>query len=265
MIFKKNIFYPPIIQSAIAGIANTQFCQKMLDFNVGMTILGGLSIDEKCNSATKLLLKRGRKEFLLPEKKVEIEKWCKNNLELKRKIENQKISINIRLVDIDKMSKIWLKILCSYVDFIEINAHCRQEEIVNAGGGEGLLFNLTHLERLLKEIRETVPKISLGIKIRGFVIENYYTLIDILEKYECKYIHIDAMLPNKQKADLNIIRKFVEKTNIPIIGNNSIRTIKDIQEMLETGAIAISLARPLIRNPSVIRDLISEYSRCKNE
>ncbi len=265
MSMKSDMFHPPIIQSALAGIANFQFCQKMLELNVSMTILGGLSIDKKCKNATQLLLNRGRKEFLLSERENEIKRWCIDNLRLKKKRLDQIISTNVRIVEIDYMSKIWLNHLNLYVDYLEINAHCRQEEIVSIGGGQALLYNLANLERLLQEIKQFNPHNSFGIKIRGHVIQDANSLIRILERYECKFIHIDAMIPDETRADIGIIQEFAESTNIPIIGNNSVRTIEDVQKMLSVGAKAVSIARPLIDNPLFIKELIEKYIRDANE
>ena len=98
---KSEIFIPPIVQSAIAGVADHQFCQKMLEYNVGMATLGGLSIDEKNIEATKLLANRGRKEFLLPKKRQEIKNWCSQNLKFSKTRKEQKITANIRIVEFD--------------------------------------------------------------------------------------------------------------------------------------------------------------------
>ena len=120
---------PPIIQSAIAGISKSEFCQKMLDSNAGMVTLGGFSIDRSSSKATREIIKRGREEFLLPEKESQIHEWCTENIQLKKTRLEQKITVNLRVVRIDEMSEIWLKHLSLLTDYLEINAHCRQKEI----------------------------------------------------------------------------------------------------------------------------------------
>ncbi|MHA1203181.1 MAG: tRNA-dihydrouridine synthase [Candidatus Heimdallarchaeaceae archaeon] len=255
------IFYPPIIQSAIAGIANSQFCQKMLDFDVSMVTLGGFSIDKKNKCATQRLADRGRDEFLLPEEDLEIKKWCKDNIKLNRRRTEQKIAANVRIVEIDDMSRSWLKNLNHYIDYIEINAHCRQEEIINIEGGQALLLDLARLEKLLLEISFNFPSIKYGIKIRGHIVDDVISLIETLERTKCNYIHIDAMIPEEDEANIELIEEFVQATDIPIFGNNSIRTIQDIQQMLSKGAKAISIARPLINNPLFMKNIIIEYVR----
>ncbi len=252
---------PPIIQSAIAGIANAEFCQTMLNSGVGMVTLGGFSIDEKNIKATKNIITRGRKEFLLPEDTSDIKRWCEENLHLRKSKKSQKIAINLRIVEIDLMSKSWLNSLSNFVDYFEINAHCRQKEITEIGGGQALLTNTPYLEELLEKIRLLNKNAKIGIKIRGNVVNNVFNLIEILERNDCDYIHIDAMIPGKKQADLGLIKKFSNKTNIPIIGNNLVRNISDIHQMLSVGAKAISIARPLIDNPAFMEDLVAEYMK----
>ena len=252
-------FYPPIVQSAIAGIANSEFCQKMIDFQAGMVTLGGLSIDKLTKIATKKMVKRGRKEILLPDKESEVENWCQNQISLKKINYNQKIAANVRIVNLDKTSEIWFQILQSHIDFFEINAHCRQEEIIDIGGGQKLSQNVSNLEKLLEKIEYAFPSLQFGIKIRGYVVSNLKGFVNVLERTRCKYIHVDAMLPGVNSADLKLIKDFVETTDIPIIGNNQIRSITDVEKMLSIGVKAVSIARPLIDNPEFMNQLTQKF------
>jgi TIM-barrel protein len=256
---EESWFYPPIVQSAIAGTANSQFCQQMLDFNAGMVILGGLSVDKQTKIATKKLADRGREEFLLPEKNSEIDQWCNNQISLKKNNNTQKIAANVRIVNFDRMGEFWFRKLHSLIDFFEINAHCRQKEIMDIGGGQNLLTQLPKLENLLKEIKLLFPLLPFGLKVRGYIIEDIRKVVDLLERTNCKYIHVDAMLPGINSADLQLVRNFVELTDIPIIGNNQVRSVNDIEKMLSTGAKAVSIARPLIENPKFMKQLTKKF------
>ena len=249
---------PPIIQSAISGIANKEFCQKLLDYGAGMVTLGGYSIDKSSIKATKNIRKRGRKEFLFPQEHKNLENWIIRNLNLQKGNKQQIIAANVRLVELDELSRIWLSNLDNLVDYIELNAHCRQIEILEMGGGQNIIQNLISLEELIKSIQTILRPNKLGIKIRGLSINNVEELTNLLETYGLSYIHVDCMIPGRNKVDLQIIEKLVTTTNIPIIGNNSVRTIENVLEILELGAVAVSLARPLINNPEIMLDLIEK-------
>ncbi len=253
-------FIPPIVQSAIAGISDGAFCQKILNYGAGMVTLGGFSIDRESHLTTTRMIERGRDEFLLQFKVDQVKSWCLENLNLEKQTNHQLVSFNVRLINADYFSEVWLNEVTKFVDIVEINAHCRQEEILKINGGHNLLLKPEKLETLLDSIRKLLPSFPLGIKIRGHIIGDYSGLTKILEDYSISYIHVDAMLPGQKRANIKIIRKFVELTDIPIIGNNSVRTINDIHTMLKAGAKAASVARPLMQNPEFMQYLVSDYT-----
>ena len=247
---------PPIVQSAMAGISDKNFCQKLLNIGMGMVILGGYSIDEICEEGTKEIIKRGRKETLIPLNLSEFEKWAKKNAQLQKKNPNQIVGINLRLASINQAVIKRLATLRKHVDVLEINAHCRQPEILAYGGGQALLSDLHSFEDILQKIRGVLQKEDIGIKIRGYILEKKQSFIEISEKYHLKYIHIDCMEPGEDKANIKLINDFSSITNIPVIGNNSVRNIKNIEDMIKAGAVAVSIARPLIKNTKYVEKLI---------
>ena len=259
----KLTFNPPIIQSAMAGIANRSFCQEMLDYGAGMCILGAYPLDKMNNLASKAVIKRGRKEFVVEITNTNAESWSRRHFEIIKKNKQQLIAINVRLVKIDELSKILLPSITHYVDIIELNAHCRQKEILDIGGGQNLALEPKKLLNLIEEIKQLVDA-EIGIKIRGLNSHKLLENIDLFEKENISYLHVDCMIQGKNKADLQYIKDIASITNIPIIGNNSVRSISDINEMLDAGAIAVSLARPLLDNRKFMAKLISEW-RKENE
>ncbi len=257
-------FRPPIVQSALAGISNRNFCQEILRYGAGMVTLGGFSIDYASHKATIKMIERGRNEFVLPTKQKNAKLWSRKNLVLEKLNKHQSINVNVRFSKVDNLTKIWLKKFTEFVDFIEINAHCRQKEIINTNSGQSLLTNLERLELLLNNIRTILPTFPLGIKIRGYLVKEYQQFVRILDKFSISFIHSDTMLPGHHRANIKIIHNLVNSTDIPIIGNNSVQTINDIKTMLEAGAKAVSIARPLIRNPKFIQRLVKDYIGQKN-
>ena len=249
---------PPIVQSAIAGIANKKFCQKLLDYGAGMVTLGGFSIDRMSLLAAKKMKERGRKEFIFSKENKDLEKWIQQNLSLQKKHEHQKITANVRFIELDELSRIWLSSLNNLVDYIELNAHCRQTEILEMGGGQNIIQNLKSLEELIETIHTILKPNKLGIKVRGLTIRNAKELTNLLESHRISYIHVDCMIPGKNKANLHLIEELVKTTNIPIIGNNSVKSIENVLEILELGAVAASLARPLIDSPDIMLELLEQ-------
>ena len=249
---------PLVAQSAIAGVADKKFCQQMLDFGAGMVTMGGFPADELNYKASLKMEKRGRTEGIPPTNEKEFSEWFNQNLILNKRSKCQRIAINLRIVVVDQFTEKWLKLLDGKVDFLELNAHCRQAEVLSIGAGERLLDNLTKLNELLTYVSKTLQQTKLGIKIRGCSVENRHALMEILEKQQVNYIHIDSMMKGENIADIQLLKSYCNSTNIPIIGNNSVRCIKDVKKMLKVGAIAVSVARPLIKYPNFMAELINQ-------
>ena len=172
---------PLIAQSAIAGIASKNFCQQMLDLGAGMITLGGYPADRLNYKTSLMMIERGRKECIPPAKVNEFSEWFNQNLILKRRKNNQRTAVNLRIVKVDQITEEWLKSLEGKIDFLELNAHCRQKEVLSIGGGERLLNNLNKLSQLLTNISKSLEKTKLGIKIRGCSVGDKDALIEIAE------------------------------------------------------------------------------------
>ena len=256
-------FSPPIIQSALAGYTTPSFIQSILDNGAGIATFGGYSLDKLTNEGTIEIIKRNRKEILLPLDETEFQKWCHLNLNVKKSSDKQQIAINLRISKIDQKALRKINFLSKFIDIIELNAHCRQKEIVERRGGEYLLKDINRLDYILKKIRKaSLKEKKIGIKIRGYIVKDKHKLVNVLESRSVDYLHIDCMEPGKPYANLKILTSFSELTDITLIGNNSVRNVKDVQQMIDAGASAVSIARPLIANPSSIKRLISE---CKTK
>ncbi len=256
------MFSPPIIQSAMAGIADTLFVQEVMNLGVGMATLGGYSLDTNTHNATLKIIKRGRKEFLIPLSLPEFNAWVESNLKVKKRTSNQLLAVNIRFsTSISNQFLQRVKILAKYVDVIEFNAHCRQKEIIEAKSGQYFTEHLDALDNVLTVMAEFARSIKIGVKIRGYKVKDKTKLVKIISDRDISYLHIDCMLPGQPYYDLKLISQFSEllDDDIAIIGNNSIREYNDIAAMLNSGASAVSLARPLIKDKLIITDLITQY------
>lgn len=249
---------PLIAQSAIAGIANRKFCQQMLDLGAGMVTLGGFPADRLNCDASLKMEERGRMECIPPVNESEFSEWFNQNFLLNKRKKNQRTAVNLRIVTVDQITEKWLKSLDGKIDILELNAHCRQKEVLSIGGGERLLKDLKRLDWLLTNISKFLQKTELSIKIRGCSVGDKDTLIKILEKQQVNYIHIDSMLKGENIADIQLLKAYCGSTDIPVIGNNSVRCIEDVKKMIKVGAIAVSVARPLITHPNFIAELIQQ-------
>ena len=228
----------------MAGITDGKFCRELAPQGFDMVTIGGYNVDSATISAGRQIIQRGRSEFDITQK--EILAHIDRQTDLIRDNNSWKglISVNIRsttpepVIEISKMAG---------VDVVEINAHCRQEEIVDLGCGQALLLDP---ERLHKFTRKVVRKAEsmVSVKIRANVPEvNDIVVSKSIEDTGADFIHVDAMKPGYETADYDTITSIKENTDIFLIGNNSIHDLESARKMLSAGADGISMARALIR------------------
>ncbi len=225
----------------MAGITDAEFLNKVIPYGFDVVTLGGYSLDEKTIEASQKIIERGRKEFhfeldeIIPHIKKEV------NL-IKKAHPDVLVSANVRATvpePIIEASKI------NDLDIIEINCHCRQEEIIAIGCGQEMLKR-PDLSDYISQIVDN-SKSEVSVKIRGNVpdIDNLQ-VAKTIEDAGADYLHLDAMDPNVFDADWKLLENVCSNTNIKVIGNNSVDSAEKIRKMYQCGVYGFSIARAVI-------------------
>ena len=225
----------------MAGITNAEFLNKVIPYGFDVVTLGGYSLDEKTIEASRKIIERGRKEFHfeLDEIILHIEK----EVDLIKKVyPDVRVSANVRSTTAEPIieaSKI------NDLDIIEINCHCRQEEITAIGCGQEMLKR-PDLSDYISQIVDN-SKSEVSVKIRGNVPDiDTLEVAKIIEDAGATYLHLDAMDPNVFDADWKLLENVCNNTNIKVIGNNSIDSTEKIRKMYQCGVYGFSIARAVI-------------------
>jgi TIM-barrel protein len=227
----------------MAGITDGEFCCKLIPYGFDMVTLGGYNADNPTITAGKKILARGRGEFDIAEENLfqiignqshMIKSYAlRNNFDVE-------VSVNLRSLDPDPIIKI-SKI--NDVDVVEINAHCRQKELIDIGCGQALLQNMEFLEDFTREVvKKSSAKVSVKIRANVDGVDEL-EISKVIEDVESDFIHVDAMKPGFNHADLDIINSISGQIKTFLIGNNSVKDIESGKKMLEAGAQGISIAR----------------------
>lgn len=240
------------VLAPMAGITNGSFCKKIAPQGFDMVTIGGFNVDQKTALAGKRIKERGRSEFDIPTDKIldYIDKQVKI---IRESTWKGKISVNLRSTtpsSVIQVSKI------EGIDVVEINAHCRQPEIMNLGCGQSLLHEPGKLYGFVSDVvNDAGCKVS--VKIRANVPDtDILTISELIERAGADFLHVDAMKPGYPCADFETISLISTETEIFLIGNNSIKDFNSAKTMLKSGANGISLARAVI-NGEVPFDLSS--------
>ena len=229
------------VVAPMAGITDADFLNKVIPQGFNVATLGGYSLDEPTIEASKKIIERGRKEFDFP--LDEIFTHIKNEVNSIKKVHgNVKVSANVRsttpqpIIEVGNIENL---------DIVEINCHCRQDEIVAIGCGQEML-NRADLKDFISQVVDNVGS-EVSVKIRANV-DGIDTLkiASLIENAGADYLHIDAMKKGVFEADWELLRKICNNVNIKVIGNNSVNSRANLEKMIDTGVDGFSIARSII-------------------
>ncbi len=229
------------VVAPMAGITNSDFLNKVIPFGFDVATLGGYSLDAPTIEASKKIIERGRKEFDFPLDEIflHIEEEVAS---IKKIHSHVKVSANVRattpqpIIEVGKIKDL---------DIVEINCHCRQEEILAIGCGQEMLKRADLADFISQVVNNVDCEVS--VKIRANV-EGVDTLkiACLIEDAGADYLHIDAMKKGVFDADYNLLREICNNVQIQVIGNNSVNSNVNAQKMVETGVDGFSIARGVI-------------------
>lgn len=226
----------------MAGITDGNFCKKIAHEGFHMVTIGGYNLDKKTIAAGRKIIERGRPEFDVAEEYIV--SHIKNEAFLIKKAWDGMLSVNLRsttpqkVVEISKLPEI---------DVVEINAHCRQEEITDIGCGQALLYQTSKLYQYTKDVvKGAESKVSVKIRANTGKVDDL-EVSKVIQEAGADFLHVDAMKPGYDHADYPLISSIKENTHVFLIGNNSIRDLESAQKMIKAGADGISIARAAIK------------------
>ena len=229
------------VVAPMAGISNSDFLNKVIPYGFDVATLGGYSLDTPTIEASKKIVERGRKEFDFP--LDEIFSHIENEVDSVKEVHNDvKVSANVRattpqpIIEIGKIRNL---------DIVEINCHCRQEEIMSVGCGQEMLKR-PDFENFISEVVDNVG-CEVSVKIRANI--GGVDTLEVAKQVEnagADYLHVDAMKKGVFDADYNTVKKICDNTEIKVIGNNSLNCEDNIKKMIETGVYGFSMARAVI-------------------
>ena len=229
------------VVAPMAGITDSEFLNRVIPFGFDVATLGGYSLDAPTIEASRKIVERGRKEFDFP--LDEIFSHIENEVASIKKVHKGiKVSANVRattpqpIIEVGKIKGL---------DIVEINCHCRQEEIIAIGCGQEMLKR-PDLEKFISDVVDDVD-CEVSVKIRANV--KGIDTLEVAKQIEsagADYLHIDAMKKDVFDADYDLVKKICDNTNIKVIGNNSLNCEGNIKKMIKTGIYGFSMARALI-------------------
>lgn len=244
-----------VILAAMAGITDGKFAARVFETGcVGKVTIGGYSVGKEMISAAVESTQRGRKEFMMKvgEEAIKIADELENLTSVSDTIINMRINNpEAALSFANKLSE-----TISSRPIMEVNAHCRQQEFLDKGGGQNLIKRPEVLSSILSIFKSKDFPVSL--KIRGNTVDPR-SFSYLVNNWGIDYLHIDSYRNGVEGTDLHLLTKFIQFSQTKVIGNNSIVDLESAKDILNTGADFISVARAAKRNRRIFHLLVKSF------
>lgn len=238
------MFEPRVAIASLSGESDAAWARAAQKY-VGAAFLGGIALDEDARRAAReMVADRDRDEFLPDDPLAFID------AELSTLTDSSLVpGFNVRSATRPPIRE--AAAVCRDHDaVVEINAHCRQDELCAVGCGETLLADTDRLCEYVETAASTGATVSVKVRTEVPGVDLPETARRVVAT-GADILHVDAM------DSEFVIREIV--SSVPdafVIANNGVRNAETAHEYLEYGADAVSVGRPSDR-PDVL-DRVSE-------
>ncbi|WP_292730378.1 methanogenesis marker 9 domain-containing protein [Methanoculleus sp.] len=248
LLINDRVVKTPVAIASMAGIVDAAYVLERAA-HVGAAFIGGYSIDGPTLDASRQMAEGGRKEFVYDDPLEALE----------REIDALKQSdvvtgINLR----GSTPAAYGEVAEAFENRVvyEIDAHCRQPAMLDAGCGEHLLKHPAKLVEIVRALKEA--DVTVSVKMRAGVAANDADLARAVWKAGADILHVDLM-----DFGHNKVRQIRNASPLMLIANNSITTFDKAMDAFSHGADLVSLARQ--SDPWTLAGLDAAIARSADE
>jgi len=231
-------FAPRLALASLSGQADAGWARAASEF-AGAAFLGGIALDEPTREAARRLVDRDRAEFLPEDPLAFVDDQLAALADAPLRP-----AFNVRASGPDPV-RAAAEVCADHGAIVEINAHCRQDEMCAAGAGESLLREPDRLVEYVRAAAGTGATVSVKVRaeLAGVDLPAVAARAD---DAGADVVHVDAMDSEAVVADV------VDATDGFVVANNGVRDRETVREYLTYGADAVSVGRPS-DDPRVLR------------
>jgi TIM-barrel protein len=231
-------FRPRVALASLSGESDAAWARQAAE-HVGAAFLGGIALDEATRAAARDLVARDREEFLPTDPVAFVDEQLAAVADLPLLA-----GFNVRTTTLDPLREA-ATVCHDRGAVLEINAHCRQDEMCAAGAGESLLRDPDRLAEQVSTAAATGATVSVKVRTEVDGVD-LPALAARLAEAGAAVLHVDAM---DSEA---VVGEVVDRTDAFVVANNGVRDAETVAEYLELGADAVSVGRPS-DDPAVLR------------
>jgi TIM-barrel protein len=233
------MFAPRVAAASLSGESDADWAAAAAP-HVGCAFLGGIALDEATRRAAREMVDRDREEFLPPDPVAFVDRQL-------AALEPVDLlaGFNVRSATVEPIEDV-AAVCTDRGALLEVNAHCRQDEMCAAGAGETLLGDGDRLCEQVAVAAGTGATVSVKVRteVEGVDLPD---LSRRLADAGADVLHVDAMDSEP------VVRDVVEAApGAFVVANNEVRDRESVREYLGYGADAVSVGRPS-DDPVVLR------------
>jgi TIM-barrel protein len=196
-----------------------------------LAFLGGVALDADSRSAARELVARGREEFLPDDPLAFVDAQLAALVDAPIRA-----GMNVRSATLDPIRE--AATICAAHDAVlEINAHCRQEELCAVGCGETLLRDTERLATYVAAASDAGATVSVKVRAEVDGVDLPATARAVADA-GADAIHVDAMDSEPLIADV------AAASDAFCLANNGVRDRETTWRYLADGADGVSVGRP---------------------
>ncbi len=241
-------FEPRVAAASLSGASDAEWARAAAP-HVGWAVLGGVAVDEPTRAAAREMVARGREEFLPPDPVDFVDD------QLAALADAPLVAgVNVRAASPDAVRPV-ARVCAEREAVVEVNAHCRQDEMCAAGAGESLLRSP---DRLAAQVRAAADEgATASVKVRTEVAGvDLPALARRVVDAGADLVHVDAMDSEDVVAAVNDATTrgggptadgdaaTPDDRAAWVVANNGVRDRATVREYLRYGADAVSVGRP---------------------
>ena len=238
------MFEPRVALASLSGEADAAWARAGAPY-AGAAFLGGIAVDEVTREAAAAMVERDREEFLPDDPVAFVDRQL-----ARLEDADLRAGFNVRSASLDPVREV-ARVCADRDAILEINAHCRQDEMCRAGAGESFLRNPDRLREQVAAAADVAnggPDVSVKVRAELPGVD-LAEIARIVAEAGADAIHVDAMDSEGVVAEVSEV---AADTGLFVIANNEVRDESSVREYLAYGADAVSVGRPS-DDPAVLR------------
>jgi TIM-barrel protein len=224
-------FTPRLALASLSGEAGAAWARAGAS-EAGAAFLGGIALDEPSRTAARELVARDRSEFL-PDDPLA---WIDDQLAALADAPIRP-GVNVRATDPQPIHEA-AAVCADHGAMLEVNAHCRQDELCAVGCGETLLRDTDRLAEYVAAASEAGATTSVKVRAEVSGVDLAETARAVADA-GADVIHVDAM---DSEGVVAVVADAAPE--LFVIANNEVRDTASVREYLACGADAVSVGRP---------------------